>query len=63
VAAVWFGSGATINQRGEPVRPQKPTIQSNDLLRSSLEAIIEPEHALIRLTALIDRDRFDDGHR
>jgi hypothetical protein len=54
VAAVWFGSGATINQRGAPMRPQKLTIQSDALLRSSLEAIIDPEHPLIRLTALID---------
>ena len=43
------------------MRPQKPAIQSDDLFRSSLEAIIDPEHALIRLAALIDWDRFDDA--
>jgi IS5 family transposase len=31
------------------------------LFRASLEAILDPEHELIRLAALIDWERFDDA--
>lgn len=43
------------------MRPQKPETPNEDLFRSSLEAIVDPEHELLRLAALIDWDRFDDA--
>ena len=41
--------------------PKKPEAQSHTLFRSSLEAILDPEHELIRLAGLIDWERFDDA--
>lgn len=43
------------------MRPTKPYTASGELFRSSLEAIIDPQHELIRLGELIDWDRFDDA--
>lgn len=43
------------------MRPKKSEPSSHDLFRSSLEAILDPEHELIRLAGLIDWDRFDDA--
>ncbi|MGB5723424.1 MAG: IS5 family transposase [Parasphingorhabdus sp.] len=43
------------------MRPEQPQAPSSDLFRSSLEAILDPEHELIKLAALIDWDRFDDA--
>lgn len=43
------------------MRPEQPEAHSDDLFRSSLKAIIDPEHALIKLADLIDWDRFDDA--
>ena len=43
------------------MRPKQPETRSDDLFRSSLEAIIDPTHALIGLSALIDWGRFDDA--
>lgn len=40
--------------------PKRPEARSDDLFRSSLEAIIDPAQELIRLAALIDWGRFDD---
>lgn len=43
------------------MRPAKPDMPNGDLFRSSLEAILDPQHDLLRLAALIDWDRFDDA--
>ena len=43
------------------MRPSKSEAPNGDLFRSSLEAILDPEHDLIRLAALIDWERFDDA--
>ena len=43
------------------MRPIKPGTPNGDLFRSSLEAIIDPEHELIRLATLIEWERFDDA--
>ena len=43
------------------MRPQKPETPNGDLFRSTLEAIVDPEHELLRLAALIDWWRFDDA--
>ncbi|MEM9573582.1 MAG: IS5 family transposase [Pseudomonadota bacterium] len=43
------------------MRPAKPDTPNGDLFRSSLEAILDPEHELIRLAALIEWERFDDA--
>jgi len=43
------------------MRPDPSKAPSSDLFRSSLEAILDPEHELIRLAALIDWGRFDDA--
>ncbi len=43
------------------MRPDPPKAPSGDLFRSSLEAILDPEHELIKLADLIDWDRFDDA--
>lgn len=43
------------------MRPKQPEAPSSDLFRSSLEAILDPEHELLKLAALIDWDRFDDA--
>lgn len=43
------------------MRPSKPDTPNGDLFRSSLEAILNPEHELIRRAALIEWDRFDDA--
>jgi len=41
------------------MRPKQPEAPSDDLFRSSLEAILDPRHELIGLSALIDWGRFD----
>ncbi len=51
----------TATHVGETMRPKKPEPSSHDLFRSSLEAILDSEHELIRLAELIDWDRFDDA--
>ena len=43
------------------MRPDPSKAPSSDLFRSSLEAILDPEHELIKLVDLIDWDRFDDA--
>ena len=43
------------------MRPKQPETPSDDLFRSSLEAIIDPRHELVQLSALIDWGRFDDA--
>ncbi|PRX31875.1 transposase, IS5 family [Meinhardsimonia xiamenensis] len=43
------------------MRPAKSAPENADLFRASLEAILDPEHELIRLAALIDWERFDDA--
>jgi IS5 family transposase len=43
------------------MRPKQPEAPSDDLFRSSLEAIIDPAHELIALAALIDWGQFDDA--
>jgi IS5 family transposase len=43
------------------MRPSKPVRPTDDLFRSSLEAILDPEHELLRLAAWIDWERFDDA--
>jgi IS5 family transposase len=43
------------------MRPKQPEAPFDDLFRSSLEAIVDPAHELIRLAALIDWSRFDDA--
>jgi IS5 family transposase len=43
------------------MRPKSPEAPTGDLFRSSLEAIIDPGHELIRLGVLIDWGRFDDA--
>lgn len=43
------------------MRPSKPDRPTDDLFRSSLEAILDPEHELLRLAAWIDWERFDDA--
>ncbi len=45
------------------MRPKQPGTPKEDLLRSSLEAILDPGHELIRLAGLIDWERFDDAFR
>ncbi len=39
------------------MRPDKPGEPNGDLFRSSLEAILDPGHELIRLAGLIEWDR------
>ena len=41
--------------------PEAAQAPSDDLFRSSLEAIIDPNHELVQLSSLIDWDRFDDA--
>jgi len=41
------------------MRPKQPEARSDDLFRSSLEAIVDPAHGLIGLSALIDWGQFD----
>lgn len=43
------------------MRPDPSKAVSSDLFRSSLEAILDPEHELLKLAALVDWDRFDDA--
>lgn len=43
------------------MRPSKPDRPTDDLFRSSLEAILDREHELLRLAAWIDWERFDDA--
>ena len=43
------------------MRPKSPEAPTGDLFRSSLEAIVDPGHELVRLAALIDWRRFDDA--
>lgn len=43
------------------MRPNKPQTPPDELFRSSLEAILDPEHELLKLAQLIDWDRFDDA--
>ena len=43
------------------MRPKQSEAPSSDLFRSSLEAILDPEHELLKLAQLIDWDRFDDA--
>jgi len=43
------------------MRPPRQEDPKGDLFRSSLEAILDPEHELLQLAALIDWDRFDDA--
>lgn len=47
--------------RETAMRPKSPEAPTDDLFRSSLEAIIDPGHELIRLAGLIDWGRFDDA--
>lgn len=46
---------------GKAMRPKKSEPPSHDLFRSSLEALLDPEHELIRLAGLIGWERFDDA--
>lgn len=43
------------------MRPKQVESRRDDLFRSSLEAILDPEHGLLKLAMLIDWDRFDDA--
>jgi len=43
------------------MRPAKPEVPNGDLFRNSLEAILDPEHELIRFAALMEWERFDDA--
>ena len=43
------------------MRPKQPEAPNGDLFRRSLEAILNPEHELVRLAGLIDWDQFDDA--
>jgi IS5 family transposase len=43
------------------MRPSKTNTCSIDLFRSSLEAILDAEHELLRLAKLIDWERFDEA--
>ena len=43
------------------MRPNKADTPTSDLFRASLEAILDPQHELVRLAALIDWERFDDA--
>ena len=43
------------------MRPKKPEAPTDDLFRSSLEAMLDPEHELLRLAAQIDWRCFDDA--
>lgn len=43
------------------MRPKQPDTANDDLFRSSLEAILDPDHELIHLAGLIDWERFDDA--
>jgi IS5 family transposase len=42
--------------------PKKPTPRSDDLFRSQLDAMIDMEHALVKLAGLIDWSRFDEAY-
>lgn len=43
------------------MRPGKPETPNGDLFRACLAAILDPAHELIRLAALIERDRFNSA--
>lgn len=43
------------------MRPKPPQAPCDDLFRSSLKMILDPEHELLKLADLIDWDRFDDA--
>jgi IS5 family transposase len=43
------------------MRPDKPSASNDDLFRSSLEAILDMDHELVRLADTINWDRFDDA--
>jgi IS5 family transposase len=43
------------------MRPPKSDTSSIELFRSSLEAILDREHELLRLAKLIDWERFDEA--
>ncbi len=43
------------------MRPEPPQAPCDDLFRSSLKMILDPEHELLKLADLIDWDRFDDA--
>lgn len=43
------------------MRPAKTEMSSVELFRSSLEAILDPDHELTRLAKLIDWNRFDEA--
>jgi len=43
------------------MQPSKTEMSSVELFRSSLEAILDPDHELIRLAKLIDWNRFDEA--
>src|SRR5210317_388406 len=58
---MWFDSEPDIETVRCVMRPNKPGFPNGDLFRSSLEAILDPEHELLRLAALIDWERFDDA--
>jgi IS5 family transposase len=42
--------------------PKKPTPRSDELFRSQLDAMIDMEHALVKLAGLIDWSRFDEAY-
>ena len=42
--------------------PKKPTPRSDDLFRSRLDAMIDMDHALVKLAGLIDWSRFDEAY-
>ena len=42
--------------------PKKPAVRSDDLFRSRLDAMIDMEHALVKLAGLIDWSRFDEAY-
>jgi transposase, IS5 family len=45
-----------------PMRPKEPTGGEDlDLFRARLENIVDQRHALVRLAALIEWDRFDEA--
>ncbi len=58
---VVFHSGKAPTACEIAMRPKQPQPQSDDFFRSSLEAIVDPSHELIGLSALIDWGRFDDA--
>ena len=43
------------------MRPKSPPPEHPDLFRASLDAMIDPQHPLVRLAALIDWQRFADA--